>query len=78
MKPLTLRYQRKHMLLERIARLELQGYSDTEIALFVNRQRQYVSVLRMKPEFVAIRMSLASGVLQSLDNDLDENILAAK
>ena len=74
----TLRLTRKRMKMERIARLELLGYSDPEIAMHLGCTANYVSVLRMQPEFVQIRLELGSGLLASLTNDLEEDIKASQ
>lgn len=65
---------RRFMKMERIARLELQGYSDVEIAIAVGITKQYVSMLRRTKEFIQVRTQIASGVLLTLDTDVDEAI----
>lgn len=72
-----LRGQRRHMKMEHIARLELAGYNDTSISVALNVSRSWISVLRSTPEFIAIRIALASGILQSQTNDLEEDVKAA-
>lgn len=62
------------MKMERIARLELAGYSDVEIGMCIGITKQYVSMLRNTPEFISVRTAVASGVLQQLDVDLDDSI----
>lgn len=65
---------RRFMKMERIARLELQGYSDVEISMCLGITKQYVSMLRRTPEFIQVRTQIASGVLLCLDTDIDEAI----
>lgn len=74
----TIAASRRHMKMERIARFELAGYSDIEIALVVGITKTYVSMLRQTPEYMSIRVSVASGVLGSLTNDMDEDIKASQ
>ena len=54
---------RSHMKMERIARLELAGYTDEEIAVTIGITKVYVSMLRRTPAYVAIRIEVASGIL---------------
>lgn len=70
----TIRTNRRFMKIERIVRLELQGYSDEEIGLTLGITKQYVSMLRATPEFIGIRTQIASGVLAQLDTDVNESI----
>ena len=64
---------RRIIKMEKIARLEIAGYSDTEIAMFVGITKQYVSMLRRTMEYVAIRAQVATGILAETDRILIED-----
>lgn len=67
-------YCRRLFKMERIARLELEGYNDTEIGMCLGIHKVYVSRLRRTPEFIQVRTQVASGVLLNMDSDTDEAI----
>jgi hypothetical protein len=63
----VLQATRRRLKMERIARLEIAGYIDEEIGCAIGITKQYVSMLRRTPEYVGIRMEIASGVLSEAD-----------
>lgn len=70
-------YCRRLFKMERIARLELEGYNDTEIGMCLGITKVYVSRLRRTPEFIQVRTQVASGVLLTLNSNTDEAIKAS-
>jgi accessory colonization factor AcfC len=61
---------RRRLKMERIARLEVAGYKDEEIAATVGITKTYVSMLRRTPEYIGVRVEVASGVLSEADRVL--------
>lgn len=68
---------RRAMRMERMARFELAGYTDVEIAMCIGVTRQYVSVLRSTPEYISRRMQLATGVISSVTGNMEDDIQAS-
>jgi hypothetical protein len=67
---------KRRMRIERIVRLSLQipPLSDTEIAISQGVTKQYVSMLRRSPEYIALVATVKTGVISQMDKSLFENI----
>lgn len=68
---------KRYMRIERIARLELSGYTEDDIAFSQGISKVRVNQLKRTPEYIAIRMQVATGVVDQANRqmleDLDNN-----
>jgi len=65
---------KRYMRIERIARLELGGYTEDEIAFSQGITKVRVNQLKRTPEYIAIRMQCATGVVAQADRQMLEDI----
>jgi len=66
---------KRAMRLERVARLELTGlYTEDEIAISQGVTKQYINMLKRSPDYIAIRMQVATGVIAQADREMYEEI----
>lgn len=64
---------RRYLRTEQIARLELAHYSDAEIAFSQGITVVRVGQIKRTPEYIAIRMSITTGIVSEADKNLIED-----
>lgn len=65
---------KRYMRMEKIARLELGGYTEDEIAFSQRITKVRVNQIKRTPEYIAIRMQVATGVVSECDKNMMEDL----
>ena len=65
---------KRYMRVERIARLDLAGFTETEIAFSQGITVVRVNQLKRTPEYVAIRLQCATGIIAQADRNMFADI----
>lgn len=65
---------KRYMRIEKIARLELSGYTEDEIGFMQGITKVRVNQLKRTPEYIAIRMSVATGLISEADKNMLQDL----
>src|ERR1700684_714549 len=63
-----------YMRMERIARLELSNFTEDEIAFHQGISKVRVNQLKRTPEYISIRLQVATGVISEADRNMMEDL----
>lgn len=65
---------KRYMRMERIARLELSNFTEDEIAFHQGISKVRVNQLKRTPEYISIRLQVATGVISEADRNMMEDL----
>jgi hypothetical protein len=65
---------KRYMRMEKLVRLELSGYTEDEMAFHQQITKVRVNQIKRTPEYIALRTSLASGLVSEADRNMLEDL----